>query len=49
MWIAILGLVGTFVLASIWVCCKAASDADDSITEEWNKNWTGQKFKKTKK
>ena len=46
MWI-ILGLAGAFVCASIWVCCKAASDAD--MTAEWNRNWTGQKFDKERK
>lgn len=44
MWI-ILGIIGLGINIALWVCCKAASDADD-ITEEWNKNWIGQKFKK---
>ncbi|MBR4003410.1 MAG: hypothetical protein IKI95_05090 [Clostridia bacterium] len=44
MWIVLIGLA-IVSLASILVCCKAASDADD-ITEDWNKNWIGQKFTK---
>ena len=45
MWIVILGIIGV-ALVGIWACCVVASDADDSITEEWNKNWVGQKFDK---
>ena len=48
MWIAILGVIGV-ALVGIWACCVVASDADDSITEEWNKNWVGQKFNKEDK
>ena len=44
MWIAILGVIGV-ALVGVWACCVVASDADD-ITEEWNKNWVGQKFEK---
>ena len=43
MWIAILG-VSAVALIGIWACCYVASEADDNITEEWNKNWVGQKF-----
>lgn len=46
MWIVILGII-CVALVGIWACCVAASDADD-ITEEWNKNWIGQKFEKRK-
>jgi hypothetical protein len=44
MWIAILG-VSAVALVGVYACCVVASDADD-ITEEWNKNWVGQKFPK---
>ena len=46
MWIVILGIIGV-ALVGVWACCVVASDADN-ITEEWNKNWTGQKFEKRK-
>ena len=45
MWIAILA-IGAIALVGVWACCVVASDADDNITEEWNKNWIGQKFDK---
>ena len=48
MWIVILGLIG-IALVGIWACCVVASKADENITEEWNKNWTGQKFDKERK
>lgn len=41
----ILIALGLVVLATIWCMCRAAGKAD-GITEEWNKNWTGQKFDK---
>ena len=37
-------IAGLVVIASLWAMCKAASDAD--ATAEWNRNWTGHKFKK---
>ena len=45
MWILAI-IIFVAVSVALWVCCIAASDADDNITEEWNKNWIGQKFKK---
>ena len=44
MWILAI-IIFVSVNIALFVCCKAASDADD-IVEQWNKNWTGQKFKK---
>jgi uncharacterized membrane protein YukC len=43
--IGLIVLTIVFIIFAIWCMCAAASEADD-ITEEWNKNWTGQKFKK---
>lgn len=40
--IGILILLGLLLLIDLWAMCKAASDAD--ATDEWNKNWVGQKF-----
>ncbi len=44
--IGLIVFVVSLIVLSIWCMCKAASDADNNITEEWNKNWTGQKFNK---
>lgn len=46
--IGLIVLTIVFIIFAIWCMCAAASEADD-ITEEWNKNWTGQKFPKSKK
>ena len=44
--IGLIVLVVVFIVFAIWCMCAAASEADDNITEQWNKNWTGQKFDK---
>lgn len=43
--IGLIVLTIVFIIFAIWCMCAAASEADD-ITEEWNKNWEGQKFEK---
>ena len=45
---ALLIVAGLVVIAGMWCMCRAASKADN-ITEEWNKNWVGQKFDKERK
>lgn len=45
--IGLIVLTLVFIIFAIWCMCAAASDAD--ATAEWNKNWEGQKFPKTKK
>lgn len=42
--IGLIILTIVFIIFAIWCMCAAASEADD-IVEQWNKNWTGQKFK----
>lgn len=45
--IGLIVLTIVFIIFAIWCMCAAASDAD--ATAEWNRNWEGQKFPKTKK
>ena len=44
-WVVIGLIVLIYSSYSQYGACAAASEADD-ITEEWNKNWTGQKVQK---